>query len=129
MPSSEGQTSAVQSTLGGKALALVLVLVDVEVNIDVDVDDDVDETRDIEEAILDIEVPHATDTDAPLLSENTKSDTQSTLTSPSRSTRVPLPAPTKPPVNEKARTVLLDAVTVNPLAPASPPDALSIHPS
>ena len=129
MPSSERQTSAVQSTLGGKALTLVLVLVDVEVNIDVDVDDDVDETRDIEEAILDIEVPHATDTDAPLLSENTKSDTQSTLTSPSRSTRVPLPAPTKLPVNEKARTVLLDALTENPLASASPPDALSIHPS
>ena len=97
--------------------------------------DDVDETRDVEEAILDIDevgvddVPHATDTDAPLLSENTKSDTQSTLTSPSRSIRVPLPAPTKLPVNEKARTVLLDALTENPLASASPPDALSIHPS
>ena len=65
----------------------------------------------------------------PVVSENTKSNKQSTVTSPSSSKRIPLPAEITLPVNEKARTVDDDTDTVKPASEEAPPDALVTHPS
>ena len=65
----------------------------------------------------------------PFVSENTKSNKQSTVTSPSNSMRIPLPAEITLPVNEKARTVDDDTDTVKPASEEAPPDALVTHPS
>ena len=65
----------------------------------------------------------------PVVSENTKSNKQSTVTSPSSTKRIPLPAEITLPVNEKARTVDDDTDTVKPASEVSPPDALVTHPS
>ena len=65
----------------------------------------------------------------PFVSENTKSNKQSTVTSPSSSKRIPLPAEITLPVNEKARTVDDDTDTVKPASEVSPPDALVTHSS
>ena len=54
-------------------------------------------------------------------SEKINSDKQPSETSPESSTSVPSPAGITEPVNEKARTVLPLAETVNPFAAASPP--------
>ena len=65
----------------------------------------------------------------PVVSENTKSNKQSTVTSPSSTKRIPLPAEITLPVNEKARTVDDDTDTVKPASEEAPPDALVTHPS
>ena len=65
----------------------------------------------------------------PAESENTNADRQSSVMSPSRTTRVPSPAGITEPVNENASTTVPDADVVNPLAAASPPAAPVTHPS
>ena len=53
---------------------------------------------------------------------------QPSVTSPSKTTKVPSPAGTTEPVNENAKTVEPLADTVKPFAAASPPLAPSTHP-
>ena len=54
---------------------------------------------------------------------------QSKLTSPPSSTKVPIPAGTTDPVNEKPKTVVALEDILNPLDSASPPPALVTQPS
>ena len=65
-----------------------------------------------------------------IIFENIKSDSDSSVQSAlPKSTNVPAPAGMTLPENEKARTTVLDAEIVNPLAAASPPLAPIAHPS
>ena len=59
----------------------------------------------------------------PVASENIKPDKQSSVASPSRTTRVPSPAGMNDPVNENPRTVDSLPEIINPAAAASPPEA------
>ena len=71
----------------------------------------------------------ATTSAPPAASENTKSNKQSCVTSPSSSTNVPAPAGITAPENEKPRTVQPPACTTKPADAASPPAAPVAHPS
>ena len=107
-------------------IVVVVVVVVVVVAIDM-LDDDVV----VLDSIGTVAVPVIISTLAydPVVSENTKSNKQSTVTSPSNSMRIPLPAEITLPVNEKARTVDDDTDTVKPASEVSPPDALVTHSS
>ena len=110
----------------------VVVVDDVDDGIDVAIgmlDDDTDVV--VLDSIGTVAVPVIISTLAydPVVSENTKSNKQSTVTSPSSSKRIPLPAEITLPVNEKARTVDDDTDTVKPASEEAPPDALVTHPS
>ena len=109
-----------------------VVVVDDDAGIDVAIgmlDDDTDVV--VLDSIGTVAVPVIISTLAydPVVSENTKSNKQSTVTSPSSSKRIPLPAEITLPVNEKARTVDDDTDTVKPASEEAPPDALVTHPS
>ena len=109
-----------------------VVVVDVDDGIDVAIgmlDDDTDVV--VLDSIGTVAVPVIISTLAfdPVVSENTKSNKQSTVTSPSSTKRIPLPAEITLPVNEKARTVDDDTDTVKPASEEAPPDALVTHPS